>query len=150
MQLKINVIQCTQYDSSTFLRSPPDFSAHSFPKTYLFRTKWELKAPRLERFMMSSPSKRMYGAWCQRPAKSAGPCMLVYLYISWWCPPWRHLVCDVTEHLAFPGNTEECLAFLGVFLFIWFLAAVLGVGKCFLQWISKAKVLLRAHGSDSG
>ena len=40
MRLKINVIQCTQYDSSTFLRSPPDFSAHSFLKIYLFRAKW--------------------------------------------------------------------------------------------------------------
>ena len=63
----------------------------------------------------------------------------IYLYISRWCPPWRHLVCDVPEHLVFPCRQHQRVCCIDLF----FLRAVLGVGKYFLQWISNAKVLLR-------
>ena len=45
------------------------------------------------------------------------------LYIAWH-PPWCHLVCDVTEHFLFPGNTEECLALVIQYFYRFIYASV--------------------------
>ena len=50
----------------------------------------------------------------------------------------------------FQATPKSVLLFWAYFYLFGFLAAVLGVGKCFLQWISKAKVLLRVNGRDFG
>ena len=55
-------------------------------------------------------------------------CLWIYNYIAW-SLPWRHLACGVPEHFVFPSEHRR-------------------VPCCFLQWISKAKILLRANGSD--
>ena len=49
---------------------------------------------------------------------------------------------QATDRLA---CEESCFGHISIGLF---LAAVLGVDKCFLRRISKAKVLLRENGSD--
>ena len=49
---------------------------------------------------------------------------------------------QATDRLA---CEESCFGHISIGLF---LAAVLGIDKCFLRRISKAKVLLRENGSD--
>ena len=150
MRLKINVIQCTQYDSSTFLRSPPDFSAHSFLKTYLFRAKWDAEGtPPWEVYNVVTFEARvpcMVSATCKvvRPIYT---CILVYIVMVSTLTSsgvWHHRVFGVSR------QHRRVLLFCSYFYWFGFLAAVLGVSKCFLQWIANAKVLLRVNGRDFG
>ena len=148
MRLKINVIQCTQYDSSTFLRSPRDFSAHSFLKTYLFRAKWDAEGTSpWEVYNVVTFEARVpcvVSATCK-----VGQPICTCIYRDGvrpdviWCVTSQSIWC-------FQATPKSVLLFWSNFYWFGFLAAVLGVGKCFLQWISSAKVPLRVNGRDFG
>ena len=65
-------------------------------------------------------------------------------------PPWEVdnkicIVLYVTEHFVFSGKHRRVSCIPSIFL-----AAFLGVDKCFLQWISNVKVLLRTKGGEFG
>ena len=55
-------------------------------------------------------------------------------------------------HSAFLGSKQHSTEsdFPSMTTVLGCVAVVLGVGKCFLQWISNAKLLLRANANDFG